>query len=264
MYIKSIINNFLLASTLTVSVLSLSFGSVQALAVQGSQDSFKVRIQQKIYNYNTNTRKWELDNNSSTNTYQEKVCKDLYSQKILGIADHQDGISLNVKRLIEKGDYSKTKSEEYYSFLPGGIARADKNLRECTKYNLLAGNAHQALYQDAEVGFPKHSKDVDSFYYRPTGALPPQEELDSFIPANLPVYVYQYQFNYKFPESQKSQLSDLYRKQTGAEEGKVYDGIIWTYTYYTYLDKQTGRYKPWTNPNLDNENGGFLIYHQPV
>lgn len=258
----------LLSGVLVSTVFGLSlFGTttVKAQSSTISSDSLKVRILQKRYNYNSTTRRWELDTTTSTNTYEEKLCKDLYNQKVLGISDHQDGISLNVKRLITKREYTpKYPAENGHLYYLGGIERAEGNLRNCTKYNLLAGNIDSALYQDAEVGFPKHSKDVEAFYYRPTGALPPEEKLKSFVSANLPIYTYHFQFTYKFPEEQKTQLSSLYRKQTGAEEGETYDGVVWTYTYYTYLDKQTNQYKPWTNPNIDNENGGFLIYKYQI
>ena len=79
--------------------------------------------------------------------------------------------------------------------------------------------------------------------------------------ANNPLYAYQYRYTYTFPQNRKDDLSNLYRSSTGLNG--TYDGIVWTYTYYSYLDTQSNSYIQWENPNSGNSNNGFLIYGIP-
>jgi hypothetical protein len=71
-------------------------------------------------------------------------------------------------------------------------------------------------------------------------------------------YIYQYRYEYLFPEDQQATLSEAFRTMTGMDGN--YKGVAWLYTYYTYFDPSINDYIPWENPDQENQNNGFLIY----
>ena len=204
-------------------------------------DSPKIKIIQKNYNYNFSTRRWGIDNQKSTTSYQEKICSGLYSQGIKGISDYKDGISIAA--------YNKAKNTS--NFMAISESDLDINLRNCNNFNVKAGNLVPGCgntYYNA-----KNNQDYTVFEYE-VGC----GNYTDFTPANNSVFAYYFKFNYEFPANQKTELSNTYRSKTGLEGD--YNGVVWTYTYYTYKDLTTNQYKPWINPNTDNSNSGWLMY----
>jgi hypothetical protein len=209
----------------------------------------KINLMEKHYNYNFSTRNWEIDNGKSTTSFQEKDCSVLYSQGIKGIADYGDGISNNVIRAIESDPVMSADTS-----FQVGINSISYYYRDCFMQNQNAKN-FQLEYATTLPGSPKNNTDYNAF--RITSQDTPYSE-SFFTPANNPVFAYHFQYNVDFPEDYKSWYSDHYRDLTGLD--RDYDGVAYSYTYYTYMDPQTNQYKTWANPNEDNSNSGWLIY----
>jgi hypothetical protein len=202
-------------------------------------DSPKIKLIQKNYNYNFSAKRWEIDNTKSTTSYQEKNCSDLYSQGIKGIADYEDGISKNTYANYPTETRAQVKS--LYN---------SKN-RACAYFNEMAEN-----YMPCD--YTRNAVETYASYQMNKAAVCSAPIKENFTPANNPVYSYHLQYKYDFPVNQKTQLSNSYRSLTGLEGD--YDGVVWAYTYYTYKDTQTNQYKTWANPNVDNNNSGWLMY----
>lgn len=255
-----------LLSTLALTSLNTSL-SVQAAIPDDSLQKIvgesEIWLNTKQYEYNSNTRRWELNTKVSSNTYQKVNCAYLHSGLInqsgfrryqyRGLSDYEDGISSTVTKKVQaKIGTLEYDSKDYKAYVKG-VYMSKASLRDCYEQNLLAENVKPT---PEYIKNPKNTNDLEAFYAKPR--ITSNSEVTNST--KVPVYAYHFQFTYRFPENQRVELSNLYRKQTGADENEVYDGVTWTYTYYTYLDRKTGQYKPWTNPNVDNENGGFLIY----
>ena len=229
-------------------VLAQPFNGIPSIP-DGSPDFPKINLIEKHYNYNPSIGGWEIDTTKSTDSFQEKYCSDLYSQGIKGISDYGDGISNNVIRAIESDPVMSADTS-----FQVGINSISYYYRDCFMQNQNAKN-FPSEYATTLPGSPKNNTDYNAF--RITSQDTPYSE-SLFTPANNPVYAYYFQYKYDFPANQKTQLSNSYRSLTGLD--RDYDGVVWTYTYYTYKDTQTNQYKTWVNPNVDNSNGGWLIY----
>jgi hypothetical protein len=227
----------------------LTTTSVQAETT--TEPSLKLIINSK----NWNGTSWIDDGiNPSNGSWQSWECNPdglFNNTKVLGIADYEDGITLQMKRGLSQK--LQTEGEDGENFwLASGLLASDSAEGECLIYNRMSGKLEYPLR--TTVSRPKKIDDFNYFYVRPTGSLGPEDETIT----GSDVYAYQYRYNYTFPTDQKEQLSEAYRSKTGLDG--TYMGIAWTYTYYTYFDSQTNSYISWENPNKDNVNGGFLIY----
>ncbi len=246
--------------SLILSFLSLGLADLNVLAVTTNL-SPEIILKQKSFNYEGG--KWQETNETK---WTKEQCQNLYGKGVKGIADYEDGISKNVIKRIKSDP--KTSSDVSFD---EGIKSIPFSYRDCLIQNENAKNVDGEL--DPTISSPKHDADLYAFYKKPASKNPKT----SFTPANNPVFAYQFQYNYQFPSDKKTQLSDTYRSKTGLEGD--YEGVLWTYTYFTYKEvKETmlctadlptsfcqnsitlGDYKPWTNPNQDNSNRGWLIY----
>jgi hypothetical protein len=171
---------------------------------------------------------WDCNTNSIFNDIQ-----------VLGIADYEDGIS---RRAIENAKIASPDTFNASPFL--------SSYRNCSEYK---NRAEERICNDP-IYNPKDVDDIDLLVL----GYAVCDAINLFPNIGNPVYAYQYRYNYTFPTNQKEELSEVYRSKTGLDG--TYDGVAWTYTYYTYKDSQTNSYIPWQNPNSDNTNNGFLVY----
>jgi hypothetical protein len=177
---------------------------------------------------------------------------DFYGLKMRGIADYEDGISRRAyAKALEEMEKGKNLDGSYSGFIPVDADTLVDNERSCNEYNVKAYNLVPGC---GNVFFAPNNPDQYQVFAHEVGC----GNYGNFQPANNPVYAYQFRYNYDFPFNLREQLSEQYRDLTGLAGS--YEGVSWTYTYYTYFDSQTNSYIPWENPNRDNINGGFLIY----
>jgi hypothetical protein len=214
----------------------------------------KINLIQNSFVYNAATNQWQ--NKAQSQTWQEKACSDLYSQGIKGIADYQDGVSM----------------EKYKTYPDPALAKANyaNRQRYCGDFYQKAGNiGWYCISEGEETAVSTYQQSLQP---KPVCGMP----VNPLKPMDNPVYAYQYTYQYDFPENLKSTYSEGYRKMTGMEGD--YDGIMWTYTFYTHREVkpvttcttsipescsttyELGAFKPWENPTANTEGKGWLIY----
>jgi hypothetical protein len=183
------------------------------------------------YQYNNTTRRW--DRQTTSTAWNTQRCDQL---TLKGISDYNDGISRQaLQKYVSEGNTAPNLASNY---------------RNCIKQNIQAKNIQCSDF--AQVFSPKSNNDSSSF-------LVAKNCLTTTLNQTaVPVYTYQFEYKYDFPADQKARLSNLYRPLTGIQG--EYSGVVWTYTFYSYLDVATNRMTPWSNPEIDNANKGWLVY----
>jgi hypothetical protein len=248
---KKSLSTFLLA---IFALLGLVFNFFTALPAVEAEAQGELPAHFEKLQLIVNQRTWNGDSWSNPsfypteNTWAEWDCNNSFFNDLymLGIADYEDGIAREAQTILN--DSFRTNF-----YLLGGN-------RACLDYNKNAGNissnyCHGNSTSEYVLNQPE---DVLSYFPINVPAVECNSVENTFTPANNLVYAYQYRYNYTFPTDQKEQLSEAYRSKTGLDG--TYDGIAWTYTYYTYFDSRTNSYISWENPNKGNANGGFLIH----
>jgi hypothetical protein len=178
-------------------------------------------------------------------------------QSVLGVADYNDGINLRIDKEIANGE-----------ILGGNDIRDQYPARNCETYNIKAGNQPGVCDTPGILG-DVNPRSADELFYALPGCPAPQDG-PGFQYTNNPLYIFQFNVDFTFPDDRKQELSETYRDMTQLDG--IYDGVTFTYTYYTHRDfqyvqcvttpcpPQIGDFLPWENPNQGNEYGGWLVH----
>lgn len=259
-------------SVLSLSSLASNRVSVEAVAGELIEPKINLVVVTRTSNDNQN---WSDPVISNGGAFDEWTCTSdqaFGGDRVYGIADFEDGFFRNAyKEAMNQG------------IIPAGLLPADLTdaqirnyigaARNCLAVNIEAGNVQGNLCGGNPLDLilnPLRNGDYTEFANMTTkvaGCLLEGVDLSNpSLPASgeqKPVYSYQYKYVYNFPAAERTDESERFRSLTGLEGD--YDGVVYSYTYYTYENCQNtengcGIFTDWYNPVESNDWSGWLVH----